>query len=122
MERASALARRQWQRDRRVVLVEEIAGLALARYRLDDHMLGVDIDVLEIEVRVHVHGILHVHLASAVLTLLAVKIMPLPYLRHPFTECWGTRPPSSHAEYYLNCYPALAPGCCDVDHRIPKAL
>ena len=74
------------------MLVEGVAGLALARYRLDDHVLDVDIDidVLEVEVRVHVHGVLRVHLASAVLTLLGVKIMLLPYLRHTFTECWGT--------------------------------
>jgi len=104
------------------VLVEGVAGLALARYHLDDHVLGVDIDVLEVEVRVHVHGILRVHPASAVPTPPAVKIMLLPYLCHPFGECWGTRPPSSRAEYYSNCYPALTPGCCDVDHRIPKAL
>ena len=85
MERASTLAR-----DRRVVLAEGVAGLAFARYRLSDHVLGVDIDVLEVEVKVHVHGILRVNLASAVLTLLAVKIMLLPYLYHPFTKCWGT--------------------------------
>ena len=78
MERASALARRQWQRDRRVVLIEGVTGLALARYRLDDHVLGVDIDVLEVEVRVQVHGVSR------------VKIMLLPYLCYPFTECWGT--------------------------------